>query len=76
MTVAARISPGPLAMFPPPRAKGGGAMERARVLVVAVVMAVPILGMAATPAHACMGEVCDAINFVCAKAFKGAHCVG
>jgi hypothetical protein len=50
-------------------------MGKVRVLVVAVVMALPI-GVAATPAQACMGEVCDAINFVCAKAFKGAQCVG
>ena len=47
-----------------------------RILVVGVVMALPAAGVAATPAHACMGEVCDAINFVCAKAFKGAQCVG
>ena len=34
------------------------------------------LALPAAPAHACMGEVCDAINFVCATAFKGAQCVG
>jgi hypothetical protein len=50
-------------------------MKRARILVVAVVMAVPVVG-AATPAQACMGPVCDAINYVCATAFKGAQCVG
>lgn len=51
-------------------------MRKLRVFVVAVMMAVPLAGMTATPAHACLGEVCDAINFVCAKAFKGAQCVG
>lgn len=49
-------------------------MRKLRIFVVAAVMAVPFVG--AAPAQACMGEVCDAINFVCAKAFKGAHCVG
>lgn len=49
-------------------------MRKVRILVAAAMMAVPVL--AAPPAHACMGEVCDAINFVCAKAFKGAQCVG
>ena len=51
-------------------------MRKLRILVVAVVMAVPVVGATATPAQACMGEVCDAINFVCATAFKGAQCVG
>jgi hypothetical protein len=51
-------------------------MRKLKVLVVAVVMAVPIAGMTATPAHACVGLPCDVINFVCAKAFKGAQCVG
>ena len=51
-------------------------MRKLRILVVAVLMSVPLAGLTAAPAHACMGEVCDAINFVCAKAFKGAQCVG
>jgi hypothetical protein len=50
-------------------------MRKMRIVVVAVLMSLP-LGLAAAPAHACMGEVCDAINVVCAKAFKGAQCVG
>lgn len=49
-------------------------MGKLRILVAAAVMAVPVL--AASPAQACMGEVCDVINIVCAKAFKGAQCVG
>ena len=51
-------------------------MRKLRILVVAVVMSVPVAGVTATPAHACLGEVCDAINYVCGKAFKGAQCVG
>ncbi len=51
-------------------------MRKLRILVVAVVMSVPMAGLTATPAQACMGPVCDAINFVCGKAFKGAQCVG
>lgn len=51
-------------------------MRKVRILVVAALMSLPVAGLTTTPAHACMGEVCDAINLVCAKAFKGAHCVG
>lgn len=38
-------------------------MKRARVLLVGVLLAVPVIG--ASPAHACVGRVCDAINRVC-----------
>ncbi|HEX2296225.1 MAG TPA: hypothetical protein VHN37_13075 [Actinomycetota bacterium] len=51
-------------------------MRKVRILAVAVVMSVPVAGLTATPAQACMGPVCDAINYVCATAFKGAQCVG
>lgn len=50
-------------------------MRKLRILVVAVVMAVPVAGAAATPAHACMGEICEAINLVCEKVTKGHPCV-
>ena len=51
-------------------------MRKLRILAVAVVMSVPMAGLTATPAQACMGEVCDVINIVCAKVFKGTQCVG
>jgi hypothetical protein len=41
-----------------------------RLLLVGSVLAVTG-GVFPAPAHACMGEVCDAINFVCAKVMKG-----
>lgn len=51
-------------------------MRKLKMALVVAVMAVPAVGMTATPAHACIGLPCDVINFVCAKAFKGAQCVG
>lgn len=48
-------------------------MRKLRILAAAAVMAVPVL--AAAPAHACMGEVCEAINVVCSKVTKGHPCV-
>ena len=50
-------------------------MRKLRILVVAVVMSVPMAGLTATPAQACMGEACEAINYVCNKLFK-VQCVG
>lgn len=39
---------------------------KVKVMVAAAVMAVPVLGVAAAPAHACSGNrVCDTINRVC-----------
>jgi hypothetical protein len=40
-------------------------VRRLKLLVVAVLLAVPAVGALASPAHACMGEVCDTINAVC-----------
>lgn len=51
-------------------------MRKLRILTVAVVMSVPVLGATATPAQACMGLPCDVINMVCATVTKGAQCVG
>ncbi len=48
---------------------------KVRILLVGALLGISS-GLFAAPAHACMGEVCDAINFVCATAFKGAQCVG
>jgi hypothetical protein len=42
------------------------ALLKVKVMVAAGVMAVPVLGVAAAPAHACGGNrVCDTINKVC-----------
>ena len=52
-------------------------MRKLKILVAAAVMSLPLAGLTATPAQACMGEVCDAINYVCAKTiYKGSSCVG
>lgn len=40
-------------------------MKRARLLLVGVLLAVPVLG--AAPAHACSGGICDTINRICDK---------
>ena len=40
-------------------------MRRLKLLVIASLAAIPAVGAFATPAHACMGEICDSINFVC-----------
>lgn len=50
-------------------------MRKLRIVVAAVVMSVPLTATAATPAHACMGEICEAINLVCEKVTKGQPCV-
>ncbi|HEV2756867.1 MAG TPA: hypothetical protein VG318_13955 [Actinomycetota bacterium] len=48
---------------------------KVRILLVGALLGISS-SLFAAPAHACMGEVCDAINFVCAKVSKGASCVG
>lgn len=50
---------------------------RVRLVVVGVVVGL-FSALPAAPAHACMGEVCDAINTVCHKVSKGGDwdCVG
>ena len=50
-------------------------MRKVKLLMVATLMAIPTVGMFAPPASACMGEVCEAINFVCMKVTKGDPCV-
>ncbi len=50
-------------------------MTKLRLLVVGAMLCVPT-ALFAAPAQACMGEVCDAINYVCAKTItKGQACV-
>ena len=46
-----------------------------KLLLVGSLVAVST-GLFAAPASACMGEVCDAINFVCGKVTKCHACVG
>lgn len=51
-------------------------MRKMRILLAAAALSVATAGLTATPAHACLGEVCDAINYVCAKTItKGHACV-
>jgi hypothetical protein len=40
-------------------------LRRLKLLVIATLAAVPAVGVFATPAQACMGEICDSINFLC-----------
>ena len=62
-----------------PDISGGGGrsanVRKVKMLLVATVMAVPTVGVFAPPASACMGEVCEAINFVCMKVTKNQPCV-
>ena len=50
-------------------------MRRAALAVLSVAVSGVVM-LPAAPANACMGEVCDAINFVCETALKGRQCVG
>ena len=50
-------------------------MRKVRIMVVAALTALPLAGLTATPAHACLSPVCDAINLVCEKVTKGQPCV-
>ena len=47
---------------------------KVRLLVVGALLGVSG-SVFATPAHACIGPVCEAINVVCEKVTKGAPCV-
>jgi hypothetical protein len=48
-------------------------VRKLKLLMVAVTLAIPTM-VVATPAQACMGEVCDAANWVCGHV-KGWTCV-
>ena len=54
-------------------------MRKLRLLVLSVLLAVPVVGSVATPAHACTSTVepdgCEVVNRVCEKAFK-VRCLG
>jgi hypothetical protein len=45
-------------------------MRRVKLLVVATLLAIPTTAISAGPAHACYGEICDAVNLVCAAVKK------
>ncbi|MDQ3957137.1 MAG: hypothetical protein M3273_02325 [Actinomycetota bacterium] len=51
-------------------------MRKLRVLLVGAMLGIS-MGAVAAPAHACMSEVCDAVNHVCSRTItKGYDCVG
>ncbi|HWL66069.1 MAG TPA: hypothetical protein VNP73_08860 [Actinomycetota bacterium] len=54
-------------------------MRKLRLLALSVLIALPIVGGVAAPAHACTSTVepdgCEVINRVCEKAFK-VRCLG
>jgi hypothetical protein len=54
-------------------------MRKLRLLVVGALLAFPIVGTVASPAHACVDntdlKVCGTVNYVCQK-LKGRDCVG
>ena len=56
----------------------GPIMRKFRLLFVSVLLALPVLGAGAAPAHACTSEItpdgCEVVNRVCRK-FFGADCV-
>ena len=56
-------------------------MRKLRLLIVSVLLAVPVLGVSAGPAHACADTTdldgCAKVNYICQKVFKtDANCVG
>ncbi len=40
-------------------------LRRLKLLVIATLVAVPAVGVFASPAQACNGEICDGINWLC-----------
>lgn len=46
-------------------------MRNVQRLLVAATVVVAGVGITATPATACAGKICDAINLLCDKAFGG-----
>jgi hypothetical protein len=54
-------------------------MRKLRLLLVAVLLALPMAGGAASPAHACTSQIepdgCELVNKACRK-FFGANCLG
>ena len=54
-------------------------MKKVRLLIVSVLLALPVVGASASPAHACQDATdlngCDKVNYACQKLFK-VNCVG
>ena len=54
-------------------------MRKVRLLLLSVLLAVPVIGASASPAHACTSQIepdgCEVVNRVCLKVF-GARCLG
>ena len=54
-------------------------MRKLRLLFVSVLLALPVVGVGAAPAHACTSEIepdpCSVVNSVCRKYFGGS-CLG
>lgn len=54
-------------------------MRKLRLLLISVLLALPVVGTAAAPAHACTSQIepdgCALINRACQKLF-GADCLG
>lgn len=54
-------------------------MKKTRLLLISVLLAIPVVGTAAAPAHACTSQIepdgCEAVNRACKKLF-GANCLG
>jgi hypothetical protein len=40
-------------------------LRRLRVVVIGMLLAVPTVGVFASPAQACNGEICDGITWLC-----------
>lgn len=56
-------------------------MRKIKLLILAALLALPVLGVSASPASACVGPPCDQINQVCEalgeKIFGGGgQCLG
>jgi hypothetical protein len=54
-------------------------MKKAHLLLISVVLALPVIGAGAAPAHACTSQIepdgCAVVNAACRKLF-GASCLG
>jgi hypothetical protein len=54
-------------------------MKKMRLLVLSTLLAVPIMTVGASPAHACTSQIepdgCEVVNQVCLKVFK-VRCLG
>lgn len=57
----------------------GSKMKKARLLLISVLLALPVVGAGTSPAHACTSQIepdgCAVVNSVCRKLFGG-NCLG